>query len=93
MDMKTYKDLESEVWATGLCSGCGACVAVCPADALRFVPGNTDAPVNIGYCKTENDSVPCGACYAACPRVNLAAQGKMLGPYQEIGRASCRERV
>lgn len=84
MEMKTYKDLESEVWATGLCSGCGACVAVCPADALRFVSGNTDAPVNNCYCKAENDSVPCGACYAACPRVNLAEQGKMLGTYQEI---------
>ena len=84
MEMKTYKDLESEVWATGLCSGCGACVAVCPADALRFVPGNTDAPVNNCYCKAENDSVPCGACYAACPRVNLAEQGRMLGSYQEI---------
>jgi coenzyme F420 hydrogenase subunit beta len=84
MEMKTYKDLESEVWATGLCSGCGACVAVCPADALRFVSGNTDAPVNNCYCKAENDSVPCGACYAACPRVNLAEQGRMLGSYQEI---------
>jgi coenzyme F420 hydrogenase subunit beta len=59
-------------------------VAVCPADALRFVSGNTDAPVNNCYCKAENDSVPCGACYAACPRVNLAEQGKMLGTYQEI---------
>ena len=84
MEMKTYKDLESEVWATGHCSGCGACVAVCPADALRFVPGNTDAPVNNCYCKAENDSVPCGACYAACPRVDLAGQGRMLGSYQEI---------
>ncbi|PKL63330.1 MAG: hypothetical protein CVV31_00590 [Methanomicrobiales archaeon HGW-Methanomicrobiales-2] len=84
MEMKTFKDLKSEVWDTELCSGCGACVAVCPADALRFAPGNTDAPVNIGYCKAENDSVPCGACYAACPRVDLAAQGKMLGSYQDI---------
>jgi len=84
MEMKTYKDLESEVWKTGLCSGCGACVAVCPADALRFEPGNTDAPVNIGYCKADNDSVPCGACYAACPRVDLAGQGQMLGPYMDI---------
>ena len=84
MDTKTFKDLEAAVWATDLCSGCGACVAVCPADALRFAPGNTDAPVNIGYCKAENDSVPCGACYAACPRVDLASCGKMLGPHQDI---------
>jgi coenzyme F420 hydrogenase subunit beta len=84
MESKTFMDLASEVWATDLCSGCGACVAVCPADALRFEPGNTDTPVNIGYCKAENDCVPCGACYAACPRVDLAAQGKLLGPYQDI---------
>ncbi|WP_292518945.1 Coenzyme F420 hydrogenase/dehydrogenase, beta subunit C-terminal domain [Methanoculleus sp.] len=84
MEMKTFKDLEAEVWKTDLCSGCGACVAVCPADGLRFAPESTDAPVSIGYCKAENDSVPCGACYAACPRVDLAAQGKMLGPYQDI---------
>ena len=84
MEMKTYKGLDAEVWATGLCSGCGACVAVCPADALRFEPGNTDTPVNIGYCKAENDGVPCGACYAACPRVEIVEQGKMLGLYQDI---------
>ena len=84
MDTKTYKDLEAAVWVTGLCSGCGACVAVCPADALRFSPDKTDAPVNIGYCKAENDSVPCGACYAACPRVDLASRGTMLGAHQDI---------
>ncbi len=84
MESKSFKDLESAVWATDLCSGCGACVAVCPADALRFTPEKTDAPVNIGYCKAENDSVPCGACYAACPRVDLKGQAEMLGAYTEI---------
>jgi coenzyme F420 hydrogenase subunit beta len=99
MEKKTFRDLESGVWATGLCSGCGACVAVCPADALRFAPGDNTAPVNIGYCKAENDSVPCGACYAACPRVDLAAQGRMLGSYLNIvaarsvpGRAEAERR-
>ncbi len=84
METKTFKDLESEVWATGLCSGCGACVAVCPADAIRFAQGATAMPVNIGYCKADNDGVPCGACYAACPRVDMASQGTMLGSYREI---------
>ncbi|MCM2465321.1 Coenzyme F420 hydrogenase/dehydrogenase, beta subunit C-terminal domain [Methanoculleus oceani] len=84
MEMKTFKNLESEVWATDRCSGCGACVAVCPADALRFAPGKTATPVNIGYCKADNDGVPCGACYAACPRVDLASPGEMLGSYREI---------
>ncbi len=84
MDTKSFKDLEAAVWVTGLCSGCGACVAVCPADALRFAPGEIDAPENIGYCKVENDSVPCGACYAVCPRVDIASQGAMLGPHRDI---------
>lgn len=84
MDTKTFKDLEAAVWITDLCSGCGACIAVCPADALRFAPGKTDAPVNIGYCKAADDGVPCGACYAACPRVDVASQGKMLGPHLDV---------
>ena len=36
MAAKSYLDLKSEVWDAGRCSGCGACVAVCPADALYF---------------------------------------------------------
>ena len=84
METKSFKDLKVEVWDTGLCSGCGACVAVCPADTLRFAPENTGAPVNIGYCKADSDGVPCGACYAACPRIDIAEQGRMLGAYQEI---------
>ena len=30
MAEKSYLDLKSEVWDTKKCSGCGACVAVCP---------------------------------------------------------------
>lgn len=31
-----YEDLKREVWDKGICSGCGACVAVCPANAIIF---------------------------------------------------------
>jgi coenzyme F420 hydrogenase subunit beta len=69
MAEKNYLDLKSEVWDTGRCSGCGACVAVCPADALSFTEGEMVAsPKSTGYCKHATDSVPCGACYAVCPR-------------------------
>jgi len=69
MRRKNYKDLKEEVWDTGLCSGCGACVAVCPADAIIFrKDAEFSRPAHTGYCKDENDGVPCGACYAACPR-------------------------
>lgn len=68
-EKKSYKNLIEEVWDAGTCSGCGGCVAVCPADALFFIeePG-INHPTSSGYCKMETDSVLCGACYDACPR-------------------------
>ena len=86
---KTYEDLKREVWDKGICSGCGACVAVCPANAIIFKKGeNSEAPVNTGYCKEINDHVKCGACYAVCPRTEEATSAKkMLGNYISIGSA------
>ncbi|MGA2162467.1 MAG: Coenzyme F420 hydrogenase/dehydrogenase, beta subunit C-terminal domain [Methanoregula sp.] len=70
MAEKSYLDLKSEVWDTKKCSGCGACVAVCPADALSFAEGElVVSPKSNGYCKQATDSVPCGACYDVCPRI------------------------
>ncbi len=68
MEKKSYKNLEELVWNTDACSGCGACIAVCPADALYYREGDTH-PVSFGYCKQETDNVPCGACFEVCPRV------------------------
>ena len=49
MAAKSYLDLKSEVWDAGRCSGCGACVAVCPADALYFDHGEmVEAPRSTG---------------------------------------------
>lgn len=84
MTAKNYLDLKSEVWETGKCSGCGACVAVCPADAISFVAEkNATSPVSNGYCKQATDNVPCGACYAACPRTGIQST-ETLGSYLEI---------
>ena len=84
MAEKCYTDLRSEVWDTGKCSGCGACVAVCPADAISFAEGEkTTSPVSNGYCKQATDSVPCGACYAACPRTGIQST-ETLGNFLEI---------
>lgn len=79
---KSYVDLEKEVWKESICSGCGACVAVCPADAI-FFQSDSKAPVNCGYCKVENDSVPCGACSDVCPRKTGNYKGG-LGEFSEI---------
>jgi coenzyme F420 hydrogenase subunit beta len=82
MALKNYLDLKQEVWDTGRCSGCGACVAVCPADSLSFDEGEmVVSPRSTGYCKQATDSVSCGACYAVCPRTGdqpTATIGKYL---------------
>ena len=79
---ESYIDLEKEVWEKSICSGCGACVAVCPADAI-FFPDDSEVPVNCGYCKAENDSVPCGACAAVCPRIHRNIKAG-LGEFSKI---------
>lgn len=83
-EKRSYLKLQSEVWDTGICCGCGACTAVCPADALYFIdePG-INHPSSSGYCKNETDSVPCGACYDACPRTSEPRK-EPLGPYLRI---------
>jgi coenzyme F420 hydrogenase subunit beta len=84
MAQKSYLDLKTEVWDTGKCSGCGACVAVCPADAISFKEGEmVTSPASNGYCKQVTDSVPCGACYAVCPRTT-DQPNQELGEYQEL---------
>jgi coenzyme F420 hydrogenase subunit beta len=84
MAQKSYLDLKSEVWDTGKCSGCGACVAVCPADALSFAEGEMiTSPGTTGYCKQVTDMVPCGACYAACSRTG-DQPADTLGTYLEL---------
>jgi len=88
MEERSYKDLSAAVWEKGLCAGCGACVAVCPADALCMNQGTgTDHPRNNGYCKAVTDGVPCGACYAVCPRVHPHAE-ETIGPVLSMHAAS-----
>jgi len=84
MAAKSYLHLKSEVWDTGKCSGCGACIAVCPADALSFEEGEqVVAPKSTGYCKQATDDVACGACYSVCPRVSDQPK-ETLGKYLRL---------
>ncbi len=84
MAEKSYLDLKREIWDTGRCSGCGACVAVCPADALTFDEGEmVVSPKSTGYCKQATDGVICGACYDSCPRTGNQPS-ETLGEYLEL---------
>lgn len=83
-----YENLKEEVWDTGKCSGCGACCAVCPAEAIVFPESDNKQPVNTGYCKDLSDSVKCGACYSVCPGTNAAEKKRELfGEYIAIKAA------
>lgn len=84
---RSYQDLKKEVWDTGRCSGCGACTAVCPADALYFdEEAHVPYPSHNGYCKQANDSVPCGACFEVCPRI-FSRAADPLGDYRWVKAA------
>ena len=84
MAEKSYLDLEREVWDTSRCSGCGACVAVCPADSLSFDEGEmVVSPRSNAYCKQATDGVNCGACYSVCPRTG-DQPADALGTYLEL---------
>jgi coenzyme F420 hydrogenase subunit beta len=69
MDLLSYKDLKRKVWDTEKCCGCGACVGVCPTEALYF-DEEPRHPKSNDYCKVTRDEVPCAACYYACPRAD-----------------------
>jgi coenzyme F420 hydrogenase subunit beta len=57
-DQGGQKELEEQVLGTGLCTGCGACVAICPYQTIYH-----DRTVILHACDLTQ-----GRCYAACPR-------------------------
>ncbi|MCX5838875.1 MAG: Coenzyme F420 hydrogenase/dehydrogenase, beta subunit C-terminal domain [Deltaproteobacteria bacterium] len=52
------KELEEQVLRTGLCTGCGACVGLCPYQTIYH-----DRTVTLHSCDLAQ-----GRCYACCPR-------------------------
>lgn len=52
------KELEEQVLRTGLCTGCGACINICPYQTIHH-----DRTVTLHSCDLAQ-----GRCYACCPR-------------------------
>jgi coenzyme F420 hydrogenase subunit beta len=59
---KIFGHLLAEVVRKDLCVGCGACVSVCPVNAIDL---EGDKPKLVGQC------IACGMCYANCPRAEF----------------------
>ncbi|MBI4859527.1 MAG: nitroreductase family protein [Candidatus Riflebacteria bacterium] len=57
--MRALESSSAVVVDPALCTGCGACVAVCPASTLAIVEGKA--------CVAKPRSLLCGHCMAVCP--------------------------
>jgi coenzyme F420 hydrogenase subunit beta len=62
--VSSQKILKKEVLEGGLCTGCGACVALCPYQVIYH-----DRTVQLHNCDLEN-----GKCYDFCPRTSTNLQ-------------------
>ncbi len=58
------------------CTGCGACVSVCPASPVVFEMVEKDAG-NKSVVKNPDSCIECGACVASCP-----VEAIKLGPVE-----------
>ncbi len=58
----SWEQLKQETIDVGLCTGCGACVAVCPGKQIHLKLGCVD-PELVGKCRVES----CNLCSEVCP--------------------------
>ncbi|MDD1762623.1 MAG: Coenzyme F420 hydrogenase/dehydrogenase, beta subunit C-terminal domain [Methanothrix sp.] len=82
--LSPLEELKKTVWNKSACSGCRACISICPADALAYDLGRNH-PYQVLPC------VDCMACLDSCPRMPANNQNfipsQVLGHYKVIQNA------
>ena len=62
---------------TGLCSGCGKCVSVCPVEGMTLVSANDPHKPNLKQAKIDEDTcLGCGVCARVCPNNGIFMQAR-----------------
>jgi len=96
-DVKSFKDLVTEVQDRGICGRCGGCLAFCSAGEFHALRADRDGmPVMVD----ESKCLQCGICYLICPQIKVLDQELRqktgwkapIGPARKLVSARARSR-
>ena len=60
---KGFRDLNSQIIKSGICTSCGVCVGICPIDCIQ--PDYEGKPKIVSPCNY------CELCFELCPQLGL----------------------
>jgi coenzyme F420 hydrogenase subunit beta len=95
-EVKTFKDLQTEVIKRTLCGKCGGCYSFCSAGELHALEIGEDG---VPRYSDEEKCLKCGICYLICPQINVLNQDLKdsfgwkppIGRYQRVSSARTKD--